>query len=206
MDARARTGLAVAGGYLLGRTKKAKLALTFAGLMAGRKLNGAGGLLGQGAELLRSPEFEQLRDDVRGRLMGAGKSAALATASKTMQRATARLSAPPELEDEDEDEPDEEVEEERPRRRSRSRRSEHRGDGDESESGSRSRPARRREPQKAQKAPAKRASSASKRPAKKAAKKAAKKTAKAPARKSTSSTSSRRSSSRGTSGRSRRNG
>ena len=42
MNCAARIALGVAGGYLLGRTKKAKLALTFAGMAAGRKAGGPG--------------------------------------------------------------------------------------------------------------------------------------------------------------------
>jgi hypothetical protein len=88
METRVRLALAVGGGYLLGRTKKLKLALSVGSLVAGRKLSDPNVLLGQGIEMLRSnPEFDQLRE----RVLGAGKSAAIAAASSQMDRATKRI-------------------------------------------------------------------------------------------------------------------
>ena len=41
MQTPARVALAVGGGYLLGRTKKLRVAMTLAGLVAGKRLNTA---------------------------------------------------------------------------------------------------------------------------------------------------------------------
>src|SRR4051794_32163454 len=102
MDARMRAALAVGGGYLLGRTKKLKFALTVGSMVAGRK--GANGLLGQGIDLFReSPEFDRLR----GQLAGAGRSAALSAAAGSLGRLTDRIEYGKDN-DSDEDEADEE--------------------------------------------------------------------------------------------------
>jgi hypothetical protein len=84
--------LGVAGGYLLGRTKKMKLALMFAGMAAGRRAGGPGELLKGGTKLLSStPELARLTDQVRGRLLDAGKSAALAVAARQVESITDRV-------------------------------------------------------------------------------------------------------------------
>ena len=100
----ARVALGVAGGYILGRTKKMKLAMMLAGTAAGRQaggpaaLLGQGGsaaLLGQGKKLLEaSPELSRLADEVRGRLLEAGKGAALAVAARQVDSLTDRLAGP----------------------------------------------------------------------------------------------------------------
>src|SRR3954447_15660248 len=73
----ARVALGVAGGYFLGRTKKMKLALALAGMAAGKRAGGPGQLLAQGTKLLgQSPELSRLTDELRGRLLDAGKGAA----------------------------------------------------------------------------------------------------------------------------------
>jgi hypothetical protein len=82
----------VAGGYLLGRTKKMKLALMFAGMAAGQRAGGPGELLKSGSKLLSaSPELARLTDEVRGRLMEAGKTAALAVATRQVESITDRV-------------------------------------------------------------------------------------------------------------------
>ena len=101
MKCAARVALGVAGGYFLGRTKKMKLALMLAGTAAGRQaggpaaLLGQGGsaaLLGQGKKLLEaSPELSRLADEVRGRLLEAGKGAALAVAARQVESLTDRV-------------------------------------------------------------------------------------------------------------------
>lgn len=84
----ARIALAVGGGYLLGRTKKLRLALTLSSLVAGQRLSGSNGLLGQGLDTLRSsPEFDRLREQ----LTGAGKAAAVSAATKSLGRVTERI-------------------------------------------------------------------------------------------------------------------
>jgi hypothetical protein len=83
MNTGARVGLAVAAGYLLGRFHKMKWALGVAALAGRRQLpGGAGGLVQQGAKLLTSsPEFAKLTDEMKGRLVEAGKAAAVAAVS-----------------------------------------------------------------------------------------------------------------------------
>ena len=83
MNTGARVGLAVAAGYLLGRLHKMKWALGLAALAGGRRLpGGPGGLVQQGAKLLASsPEFTKLTDEMKGRLVDAGKAAAAAAVS-----------------------------------------------------------------------------------------------------------------------------
>src|SRR6476646_3659075 len=119
MEARARVALAVGGGYLLGRTKKMKLALTLAGMAAGKRMTGPSGLVSQGLELLRTaPELEGLRGDMRQKLIEAGRTAALSGATNAVGRMTDRVNRVPALDaglvddeyDEDEDEYDDEDE------------------------------------------------------------------------------------------------
>jgi hypothetical protein len=83
MNTGARVGLAVAAGYFLGRLHKMKWALGLAALAGRGKLpSGPGGLVQQGAKLLTSsPEFSKLTDEMKGRLIEAGKAAAVAAVS-----------------------------------------------------------------------------------------------------------------------------
>ncbi|MHA6618754.1 hypothetical protein [Pseudonocardia sp. DLS-67] len=84
--------LGVAGGYFLGRTKKMKLAMMLAGVAAGRRAGGPGELLKSGTKLLGStPELAKLTDQVRGRLLDAGKTAALAVATRQVESLTDRV-------------------------------------------------------------------------------------------------------------------
>jgi hypothetical protein len=69
-----------------------KLALMLGGMIAGRQAGGAGQLLTQGSKLLsQSPELAQLTDQVRGRLLEAGKGAALAVAARQVESLTERV-------------------------------------------------------------------------------------------------------------------
>lgn len=87
-----RVALGVAGGYFLGRTKKMKLGLMLAGMAAGRQAGGPAALLGQGKNLLNaSPELSRLSDVLTGRLLDAGKGAALAVATHQVESLTDRL-------------------------------------------------------------------------------------------------------------------
>src|SRR3954453_12909041 len=88
--AAARVALAVGGGYLLGRTKKLRLAITLGSYVAGRKLagQGAGGMLGQSLQVLRSsPELDRLREQLKG----AGRNAAMSAATQSLGRVTERI-------------------------------------------------------------------------------------------------------------------
>src|ERR687898_953552 len=88
----ARVALGVAGGYFLGRTKKMKLALALAGMAAGKRAGGPGQILAQGTKLLgQSPEVTRLTDELRGRLLDAGKGAAVAIATRQVEALTERV-------------------------------------------------------------------------------------------------------------------
>ncbi|MEY9991503.1 cobalamin biosynthesis protein CobT [Streptomyces sp. V4I8] len=68
----AKIGTALLGGYLLGRTKKAKLAISLGALLAGSRIKP-----GQvGKALQESPFVHTLTDQVRSELTGVGKAAA----------------------------------------------------------------------------------------------------------------------------------
>lgn len=68
----AKIGTALVGGYVLGRTKKVKLALGLGALLAGSRIKP-----GQvGKALQQSPFVHTLTDQVRSELTGAGKAAA----------------------------------------------------------------------------------------------------------------------------------
>lgn len=85
--------VAVGVGYLLGRTRKMRLALTLAGIGAGGRLRGGpAGLVQQGSKLLgSSPELKTLGETVRGRLVDAGKTAAVTAASSQIDALSDRL-------------------------------------------------------------------------------------------------------------------
>jgi hypothetical protein len=92
MKCGARVALGVAGGYFLGRTKKMKVALMLGGMAAGRRAGGRTELLAQGAKLLgQSPELARLTEEIRGRLLEAGKGAAMAVAARQVESLTDRV-------------------------------------------------------------------------------------------------------------------
>ena len=87
-----RVALGVVGGYFLGRTKKMKLAMMLGGMAAGRQAGGPGQLLAQGAKLLgQSPELTRLTDELGGRLLDAGKAAAVAVATRQVENLVNRV-------------------------------------------------------------------------------------------------------------------
>lgn len=112
--------LALAGGYLLGRTKKAKLALAAASIVLGRRkgLNPQR-LLTEGLKKLSDmPEFSQLNDQLRGELMTAGRSLVMAAAnrrldslSNALHDRTESLSGLTGGDEEEDEEPEDELEE-----------------------------------------------------------------------------------------------
>ncbi|MFJ8675295.1 hypothetical protein [Streptomyces sp. NPDC093589] len=201
---------AIAAGYLLGRTKKGKLAIGLASLLVGQRLPGPQELATEGArKLSQTPQVEQLIEQVRGELMEAARAALSATADRglsslagTIQQRTSALQGLPsdgegdeeedegegaeydEAEEEEEEEPDEDEDEEA---------SEGDEEAEEERAPAKKRPAKKRP---AKKAPAKSAkkSPAKKTPAKKTAakKSTAKKTAaKKPAKKAAAKKTSR---------------
>jgi hypothetical protein len=117
MNSSTKAVAALAGGYLLGRSKKMRLAVTVAGLVAGKKLDlSTGELLQKGAELIQgSPELSRLSAQLRGRFLEAAKGAAVAAASNRLNSVSDSLRdrssgprglAGPEVEAEDEAEDD----------------------------------------------------------------------------------------------------
>ncbi|MGW1590565.1 DNA primase [Streptomyces sp. NPDC002386] len=86
-------GLAIGAGYLLGRTKKLKLALGVGSLVAGKKLNltprALADLLGQ--QLRDNPQFKEIGDQLRQDLRGVGKAATGAMAERQMSALADRL-------------------------------------------------------------------------------------------------------------------
>ncbi|MFI8851602.1 hypothetical protein ACIGW3_15615 [Streptomyces sp. NPDC053499] len=78
---------AVAGGYLLGRTRKAKLALTLGSVVAGRRLGlDPQELLRQGfRKLAETPQFEELTDQIKHQLMAAARTAASSAANRRLE-------------------------------------------------------------------------------------------------------------------------
>ncbi|WP_405407580.1 hypothetical protein [Streptomyces sp. NBC_01124] len=85
-DNRTAMAAAVAGGYLLGRTKKAKLAFAVGSYLVGRRAGlSPGRLLGQGlGGLQRTPQVQELTDQVRGDLLAAGRAAVTAAANRRL--------------------------------------------------------------------------------------------------------------------------
>jgi hypothetical protein len=85
-----RVAAAVGAGYLLGRTRKMRLALMLA---ATGSLSGArGGLLTQGKNLLgSSPELVSIAETVRGELVGAARAAAITAATSRINAFNEKL-------------------------------------------------------------------------------------------------------------------
>ncbi|MBF6194817.1 MULTISPECIES: hypothetical protein [Nocardia] len=88
-----RIALGVGIGYLLGRTRKMRFALSLAGAaMARRSAGGPGDLIGRGTELLKStPELTRITDTVRDELLGAARAAAVTAASNRIDALSNRL-------------------------------------------------------------------------------------------------------------------
>ncbi|MFF8227924.1 DNA primase [Streptomyces caelestis] len=190
-------GLAVGAGYLLGRTKKLKMAVAVGGLVAGKKMNLSPRMVADlvQQQLQNNPQFKEIGDQLRQDLRGVGKAASGAMVERQLDALADRLhgrtaqvrdqlaGVAPGAGDADAEEPED-------------------ADAEESED---SGPEEDEEPEPAKKAPARKA--AKKAPAKKApAKKApAKKTAarKAAAKKTTAAKKATSAGNRGGSSRAR---
>ncbi|MER6027693.1 DNA primase [Streptomyces sp. NPDC001851] len=90
---RTALGLAVGAGYLLGRTKKLKVALAVGSLAAGKKLNLSPGALAAMArqQLRDNPQFKEIGDQLRQDLRGVGKAASGAMVERQMSTLADRL-------------------------------------------------------------------------------------------------------------------
>ena len=201
MDDQTKVTLAAAmvGGYVLGRTKKGKLAFTVATYLAGRRFGlEPRQLAAEGMRRLgENPHFAELQEQLRGEVLETGRQAVTAAANRSMNsladaigERTARLGEleeqEPEAEEEEEEEPEEEPEQEEPEEEPEQEEPEEEPEQEEPEEEPKRR-ARKGGPHK-RSAPAKKAAPAKKKAAKKSApprKSAAKKTG--TAKKTTSS-------------------
>ncbi|MFI7345679.1 hypothetical protein ACIBSR_05340 [Streptomyces sp. NPDC049936] len=184
-DSKTALAVAMAGGYLLGRTKKAKLAFAVGSYLAGRRIGlSPGDLLSQGlGGLQQAPQIRELTEQLRGELLTAGRAAATAAANRrltgladSLRDRTDALTGEGRRDDRDEEGPDEDAEDE-------DAYFDEEDEEEDREPEPESEPAPRR--RTAKKAPPRKAAPPAKKTAKKAAKKTAKSTAKktAPAKK-----------------------
>ncbi|QKW30200.1 PE-PGRS family protein [Streptomyces seoulensis] len=90
---RTAIGLAVGAGYLLGRTKKLKMAVAVGSLVAGKKLNltprGVAELVSN--QLKDNPQFKEIGDQLRQDMRGVGKAASGAMVERQMSALADRL-------------------------------------------------------------------------------------------------------------------
>src|SRR3954469_14404577 len=93
MNNAAKLGAGVAGGYLLGRTKKLKMAVGLGAWLIGKKLDLSPSQLAmQGLGQLReSPQFGELSERLRSEVGGAGKRALAAAATSRMDSLADRM-------------------------------------------------------------------------------------------------------------------
>lgn len=86
-------GLAVGAGYVLGRTKKMKLAFAVGTLVAGKKLNLSPRALAElvTQQLQNNPQFKEIGDELRQDLRGVGKAASGALVERQIQGLADRL-------------------------------------------------------------------------------------------------------------------
>ncbi|WP_431955645.1 hypothetical protein [Nocardia lijiangensis] len=79
-------------GYVLGRTRKMRLALALTGMGLSRQAGGPQALLQRGTDLLgSSTELSKLTDTIRGQLMDAARAAAVTAASNRIDALNERL-------------------------------------------------------------------------------------------------------------------
>lgn len=116
MDDKLKFAAVLLGGYLLGRTKRMKLALTAAGALAVRELRSNPELLKAGSSVLSSPPVKRLTDELSGRLVEAGKAAVVSAATKRvdglvadLEKRTGSLRVPQDDQEKDEQENDEQA-------------------------------------------------------------------------------------------------
>ncbi|MFG2103214.1 hypothetical protein ACGFJ5_21740 [Micromonospora echinaurantiaca] len=92
MNSGARIGLAVGFGYLLGRRRKLRTALTLAAAVAiGRASRDPGGLLGRATDLLQSSPHLSNLSHLGKPLASAGKAAATAAAGSGIDAISGKL-------------------------------------------------------------------------------------------------------------------
>ncbi|MFF7765654.1 histone H1-like repetitive region-containing protein [Streptomyces massasporeus] len=86
-------GLAIGAGYLLGRTKKLKMAAAVGGLVAGKKLNLSPRMVADlvQQQLRNNPQFKEIGDQLRQDLRGVGKAASGAMVERQIDALADRL-------------------------------------------------------------------------------------------------------------------
>lgn len=93
MNSGARVAIGVAAGYLLGRTRKMRLALMIAGAgLTGARGGSPSALLKRGISVLGSvPEVAELAETAKNELLGAAKAATVTAATKRVESLSGRL-------------------------------------------------------------------------------------------------------------------
>lgn len=93
MNSRLTMALAAGGGYLLGRTKKAKFALGVATVVMGKKMPLSPRAVARTAteQLARNPQFKELGEQLRSDLRGAGRAATGALVNRQVNALADRL-------------------------------------------------------------------------------------------------------------------
>ncbi|WP_223279607.1 DNA primase [Streptomyces sp. SDr-06] len=93
MNNRLGLGLAVGAGYLLGRTKKAKLAFGIGTLVMGKRLQLSPRAIADfaAAQLADNPQFKEIGDQLREDLRGVGKAATGALLNRQLEGMADRL-------------------------------------------------------------------------------------------------------------------
>ncbi|MEU8827958.1 hypothetical protein [Streptomyces sp. NPDC048636] len=86
---KSEAALAFASGYLLGRRRKVRWAVALAGMAAGKRL--ASGRLPVNTDALPTAEIGKVGRAVRGKLVSAGRSAAISAASNRMDALSDRM-------------------------------------------------------------------------------------------------------------------
>ncbi|WP_338784193.1 DNA primase [Streptomyces sp. DG1A-41] len=86
-------GLAVGAGYLLGRTKKLKMAVAVGGLVVGKRMNLSPRMVADlvQQQLRNNPQFKEIGDQLRQDLRGVGKAAPGAMVERQLDAFAARL-------------------------------------------------------------------------------------------------------------------
>jgi hypothetical protein len=86
-------GLAVGAGYLLGRTKKLKMAMAVGGMVAGKKMNLSPRMVADVVQqqLRNNPQFKEIGDQLRQDLRGVGKAASGAMVERQIDAIADRL-------------------------------------------------------------------------------------------------------------------
>jgi hypothetical protein len=129
-DSKAALAAGIAGGYVLGRTKKAKLALAVASYVVGRRIPlNPRQLADEGMRRIReNPHVAELGGQLRGELLQAGRTAASAAVNRRIESMADTLHARTEALSSGHEEGEEEEEEQEPEQERPSARDEEKGE------------------------------------------------------------------------------